>query len=410
MKVNFNIGRLCLCRSDRLRVLLLVVVIAYLWLDKMTNTFIKDAGAWRFTKRPNLKQCFDLSECEHHKPIKVRFLNSLRNLNKASAHSVIFETVGYTNDTCIAIFNIYGQIDFNEVKYAHGRNKVIFIDHTSDKENRQKVRAISECSLYASYNMDQDDRNDLDLDISILSLNHLDLNSLVFSKKILFLSFERRYFLTYHEALDASAQHSDQLKQVKNSLLKDRSIAIDLACTSDEVTYKSLCFKTSQRELILLNSTFTLIVTADNEWSVENTIRLIESISVGTIPVLLDTNVKLPLGDYVAWNEIVIRIPRLDHLHPILSSLNEADIMNRRIKAYNVFKAYFSDETSQFLTLLTLVRNRLSIQAMGFEESYGNEYSLDLPDTFNETLQINMTDAVKNVFADTDEYLGKFFF
>jgi hypothetical protein len=405
-------------KSNFLRYLVVFTIVGSLYFnDKIINIIDYNKQVWRLDvislpKLAKLKQCFDMKECRQHKPLKLLFLNSILGLKpNLSSNADIFEAVTDSNHTCLTIWNIYDEMDVHGFDdFQNYRNNLVVIDHTADKSNKRKIRSVNECVLYASYNAEFSDKSDLNLDFSILSLNHLNLEDLITSKKIsFFLTFERQYLLTYHESKNANIYfyfNKEQLIELQDDLVNRSDILLDLSCTSDEFVSKSLCFETDQRELILLNSTFTLILNREDEWSVEDTTRLIESISVGTIPVLLDPNVKLPLCDNVAWNEIVVRIPHLDYLNSILSSFNQADIIARRIRAYNVFKAYFADETSQFLTMLTLIRYRLNIQAMGFEASYGTVYKPNFETIRNETFQINVTDAVKNVFKDSSGYMG----
>ncbi len=65
-------------------------------------------------------------------------------------------------------------------------------------------------------------------------------------------------------------------------------------------------------------------------WSVRLTNRLIEALSVGTIPLLLDLDSILPLSDLINWDQVIIRAPvkQLDNIESILSGFNLADIIS----------------------------------------------------------------------------------
>ena len=130
---------------------------------------------------------------------------------------------------------------------------------------------------------------------------------------------------------------------------------------------------------------------------------MIESLSVGTIPVLLNLDSKLPLNELINWDEIVLRlsVEYENKLEYVLINLNEADIINRRIKAFKVYNAYFKSVETQFQTLLTSIRERLRLPPPPFEYYSVNDV-VTIPQVTD--LSINMNDYY-DVIND-DEYLG----
>jgi len=187
------------------------------------------------------------------------------------------------------------------------------------------------------------------------------------------ISKNRKYLLSFHR----STHFTDQLTfEVLKKYLSNmpNHIQLDLDCLKDKY---NLCFDSRTRLFNLQNSRFTLLVQADSGqlWSIENTYRLIEALQVGTIPVLIDMNLKLPLEHLIAWNEIVIRIPlaRLNQLFPILIRLQHNELNNRQLKARNVFNAYFSTPTHLFKTLLASVQFDFNLNISPLQTTVSNE-------------------------------------
>ena len=162
---------------------------------------------------------------------------------------------------------------------------------------------------------------------------------------------KRKYLISYHQAFSEYNNHKFNLLNNKFSIYSNYHFDINLKCNPDPKFSNSLCFDLKSRINLLQESEFVLILpTHDNYfWSHILTYRLIEALKCSTIPVLIDANLKLPLDDFIAWDEIVIRIPfsRINNLVPILSSIDQNDLANRQIKARNIYNAYFSSHINQ---------------------------------------------------------------
>jgi hypothetical protein len=124
----------------------------------------------------------------------------------------------------------------------------------------------------------------------------------------------------------------------------------------------------------MLNSTFVVLLSNDPRysWTYNLTLRLVEALKSATVPVLLDMDLKLPLSEHIAWDEIVIRLPfaRLTSLVPILLDVDEAELANRRLRALNVYNAYFVSFTAQFRTLCAAVQERLALPPAPFPSTH----------------------------------------
>ena len=169
---------------------------------------------------------------------------------------------------------------------------------------------------------------------------------------------DRKYLLSYHQAHEAS----QRVGYLKRSLEAYSSVLFETSCQGNS---SSLCYDLHKRTSVLLESTFTLLISSENEpgWSAELTYRLVEALKCSTIPVVIDSSLKLPLSELIAWDEIIIRVPyaHVNYLLPILSGIEQADLSNRRIKARNVYNSYFSTLTNQFRTLMASIQHRIGL-------------------------------------------------
>ena len=169
---------------------------------------------------------------------------------------------------------------------------------------------------------------------------------------------DRKYLLSYHQAHEAG----QKVGYLKRSLEAYSSVLFETSCQGNS---SSLCYDLHKRTSVLLESTFTLLISSENEpgWSAEMTYRLVEALKCSTIPVVIDSSLKLPLSELIAWDEIIIRVPyaHVNYLLPILSGIEQADLSNRRIKARNVYNSYFSTLTNQFRTLMASIQHRIGL-------------------------------------------------
>ena len=114
----------------------------------------------------------------------------------------------------------------------------------------------------------------------------------------------------------------------------------------------------------------------------------------------------LPLNDLINWNEIIVRFPKqeINNLEDILFNFNEADIIDRRIRANKIYNRYFKTPEIQLNTLITAIRERIRLPTTAIQdyvdkevENYLNitEFKVDIAIYTDESTKIN-----------TDEYLG----
>jgi hypothetical protein len=92
----------------------------------------------------------------------------------------------------------------------------------------------------------------------------------------------------------------------------------------------------------LLGSDYALIIKGDGNYSY----RFYEALSLGRIPVLLDTECVLPLEDVIDYNQFILRVPYWDmyHLDAIVadhySKISDQDFIAMQKKGREAFNTY----------------------------------------------------------------------
>ena len=192
----------------------------------------------------------------------------------------------------------------------------------------------------------------------------------------------RSYLFNYMQnAASVHASIRDKLLAIQalaNRHMSTQNVRIHVDVTCDNADFsKSMsdtCYNQAERKAIMLNSTFVLLMSNDPfySWTYNLTVRLMEALKCGTVPVVLDMDIKLPLDELIAWDEIVIRLPygRLTSLVPILLDVDETDLTNRRLRALNVYNAYFVSFTAQFRTLCAAIQERLALPPAPIPDEY----------------------------------------
>jgi len=92
----------------------------------------------------------------------------------------------------------------------------------------------------------------------------------------------------------------------------------------------------------LKNSLFTLAPRGDGNFS----LRFFETLAVGRIPVLIDTDAPLPLEDLIPYDEFIVRIPwqQVDQTGSLVASFfaskSDTEIEDMQRKARQMFETY----------------------------------------------------------------------
>lgn len=133
------------------------------------------------------------------------------------------------------------------------------------------------------------------------------------------------------------------IKHLQQSTAIDPNFIIRSSYSGHTSTIKTDPEQT-RREYIdnLLGSDYALIIKGDGNYSY----RFYEALSLGRIPVLLDTECVLPLEDVINYGEFILRVPHWDlfHLDQIVAEhyrkTSDADFIAMQKKAREAFEKY----------------------------------------------------------------------
>ena len=85
-----------------------------------------------------------------------------------------------------------------------------------------------------------------------------------------------------------------------------------------------------------------------------STIRIWDSLAMGSIPVIIADDLKLPLNDRVAWGDIIYRVKE-GELSNILHLVSPLNIENKSSLCLNLFNKFFCDEKLHLQVLYSLI-------------------------------------------------------
>ncbi|XP_070209496.1 exostosin-like 3 [Littorina saxatilis] len=208
-------------------------------------------------------------------------------------------------------------------------------------------------------------------------------------------------FQQFGDSYDARDQHGRNLKQVQESQgfvnsrpgaqgylsfesaivmwlkelqAKMTDIAVvDLSCGSGRPvgleTEWGLCGEVEQRQNILNQSTFTLLIFPLNDSLTSTHVfqtRLYEALKYGSVPVVLGFHRRLPFDEIVNWDKAVLTLPlpRVTEIPFFLRTFSDNDILNLRHQGRFLWEMYFGSTQRIVDTTLALVRTRLQIPAL----------------------------------------------
>lgn len=133
------------------------------------------------------------------------------------------------------------------------------------------------------------------------------------------------------------------IKHLEKSKYIEPNVIIRSSYSGNASTIKTDPEQT-RREYIdnLLGSDYALVIKGDGNYSY----RFYEALSLGRIPVLLDTDCLLPLADRIAYDQFVLTVPYWDlyHLDRIVADhyahITDAEFTDMQKKAREAFETY----------------------------------------------------------------------
>ena len=373
-----------------------------------------------YSNRPysTLDTCFNYTKCEFNSKINV-YIHEKNILNLTKNIDNVYQIVDSIENSCLTIYFAKSKesaSDFlkNIDQYKGNSDNLLIINLVDDynifddsKSIQIKMLNKLKCSIYASFDNYVNNEifksrfSNLFFHFSVI---HQTTKMTEYAENVkekqqqnsLLLTNKRTYLLSYYQTKNRIIEEA--LKNIKPFNLINCTINQD-DCKSDVYRFEVLSYSTF---LLISNDNIKYSVL----WSKTLTKRLIEALSVGTIPLILDLDSKLPLDDLINWDEVVLRLPfeQISDLKRILSQINEADVISRRIRASKIYNRYFKTPEIQFNTLITAIRERIRLPATAIGDYVDKD--VEKYPQINE-LNVNMTKYTdKSIQINDDEYLG----
>ncbi|CAF0852273.1 unnamed protein product [Brachionus calyciflorus] len=285
----------------------------------------------------SLEKCFDFNNnCLNRRP-KFYLFNT--NLTKKIDLIHLKTSFSFTDDPEKACFSIIPILNLENISrfLIENKNKTnfIFLGQNESKKslkllfNNLLFDSIIQCSFLASFYNEPGDP---------LHLNFGLIESKNTYEKDPDLILDRQYLIAFE------FEHQDDKSKIILDIFQN---------LNNFYTNSSLNFE------ILLKSKFLIITKFDSNF----TTRFIEALKSATIPVLIDLNYKLPLNELISWDEIIIRLSlhQIKDSYRILNDMTRYDLIQRRIKARQVYNSYFKTLTHQFRAILTGLLDKINI-------------------------------------------------
>uniref|UniRef100_T1J3I4 glucuronosyl-galactosyl-proteoglycan 4-alpha-N-acetylglucosaminyltransferase n=1 Tax=Strigamia maritima TaxID=126957 RepID=T1J3I4_STRMM len=196
------------------------------------------------------------------------------------------------------------------------------------------------------------------------------------------------------------------LKKMQSSNTDD-NFFFQFVCSNGKIEGEKsewdVCETRAEREKILEESTFSLIISPTN-LSLYSTfltqMRLFDSLKNGAIPIVLGDHIQLPFADLIDWNKACLMLPkaRVTELHFLIRTIVDNDLYGMRHQGRLLWEKYFSTSENILNTILSFVRSRLKLTPLPIKEEAS-------PSVFNATFQpLKMEGIIAD--AEAEESVG----
>jgi hypothetical protein len=224
--------------------------------------------------------------------------------------------------------------------------KTLYTSHKIKGKNNINKILIKPAPLYA-VNIENKKRNDVFNEINLFKINLEEKYKLLNDKKDLFYSFignyNNKYYLTNIRKKILKMEHHEKafVKSIDGwhfeNIVYQEQIKHKKVNDTQKKEHNS---NTKMYNLFLLRSRFSLCPSGSGP----NSIRLWESLALGSIPVLLADTLDLPKHEL--WKKAIVFMPEkdIDNIVEILSNISEEKEKEMRmncLKLYNHFKDNF---------------------------------------------------------------------
>ncbi|KAI5071770.1 hypothetical protein GOP47_0014021 [Adiantum capillus-veneris] len=245
---------------------------------------------------------------------------------------------------------------------------------------------IGNASVLASCLYETTHRPGFDISIPLAGKTHLThLQSLKPWDRKYFLTFRGTRYLGHKEGNFRSnpamrAMHNGKdvvvavtCNQVTNNEIREQNPDAGKGCDEDESRFKRYGFRE------LMNSTFGLVPAGRSPSSY----RLIETMSTGSIPVLISDNYVKPFEGLIQWHQCALQFPtsEIARILPALRAVSREEMKRRQRYCLFIYEEYLKDDVA----LVSAVVKSLKLRFYGM-----------LPQ-FNEALPIPLSGSSKEM-------------
>ena len=207
--------------------------------------------------------------------------------------------------------------------------KVVYTPHKVYSENQIDGILLKPCPLYAVNVEDPSKNKELDVDYFTVKRNKL------YSFQG---AYQKGYLTNVREKLFSLEKKNDVEIRYSGDWHFNKVVYSDenQNKTGKYTLSEKHLFNTTEYNKLLVDSKFSLCPSGSGP----NSIRLWESLAVGTIPVLLSDQLELP--EHPLWQKAIVRILEKDvaNLDFILRGISEGEIAERRRNCIQIYK-YF---------------------------------------------------------------------
>ena len=195
-----------------------------------------------------------------------------------------------------------------------------------------------------------------------------------------------------HELEVTAVLHAAELENLRKNGGENYDIRTSCGDRPTRVGSKGewgLCGSTHDRKTALSVSTFALVpdVSLGTRPCGTLSVRLMEALLSGAVPVVLQTRTALPFDEVIEWRRAAVLVPaaRWPELHHILLGLAREDILAMRLQGRFLLDAYFGTAAQIMLTSINVVRRRLGMPAAPLQSSQaGFHFSSDGGSSYKE--------------------------
>jgi alpha-1,4-N-acetylglucosaminyltransferase EXTL3 len=186
-------------------------------------------------------------------------------------------------------------------------------------------------------------------------------------------TFEGNYHNLKKDPNNNSLISGHDLKELS---LEAKDIFIQTSCrvTKEFAEYNGwqLCQSRTSRAELLKASTFVLIIHSEHSNDQTVTMRFIEALQYGAVPVLISDDILLPFADIIDWERaaIMLHTAQFPQVHFILRTILVNDLLDIRRQGRFLWETYLSSTKSVLTSAIAVMQTRLSLPGLPAKDTH----------------------------------------